>query len=126
MLGEQSVSDPTGRTCIVSLVNAHHRPFRLKMKSKQGKHAIIRGDEWGGPAFGAGPDVALNTEDGTFCQPKSFEMDTKAESEAGLPPIKFKYDKTILSGITDKQSYDEIIGGRQFDAEEVEVYALDG
>ncbi len=77
MLGEQSASDPSaGRTCIVSLVNAHHRPFRLKMKSKQGKHAIIRGDEWGGPAFGAGPDVALSTEDGTFCQPKSFEMDT--------------------------------------------------
>ncbi len=94
------IADPSRRTCIVSLVNAHGRPCRLKLKTVREQYAIHR-NESGGPCFGSGYDVALLAIRDNSCNPHSFELDTEAESAAGLSPLPFAYDKTLLSGVDD-------------------------
>ncbi len=114
------IADPSGRTCIVSLVNAHDRPFRLKLKAGKEMYAIYRYQS-GGPCFGYGFDVGLLLEGCSCCFPSSFQLDTEAESKADLPPLPFAYDKTLLLGVVDGKwkaySY--------FFLTEMECYTLD-
>ncbi len=115
-----AVADPSGRTCIVSLINAHDRPFRLKQQKGSLEYAISR-DENDGPCFGGGYDVAIWTEDGTYCFSRSFVLDVEAESEAGLPPLLFAYDKTLLSGVGDGEGEARSC----FSLAELECFTLD-
>ncbi len=102
------IADPSGRICIVSLVNAHDRPFRLQLKVGQEQFASCASTTYG-PYFGRGWDIAVWPPiygDLSYCQPESFELDETAEREAGLPPLPFKYDKTLLSGVDDGKDRD--------------------
>ncbi len=115
------IADPSGRTCIVSLVNANDRPFRLQLKAGQEHFAINRIGS-SGPRFGAGYDLGLLTQSGgNYYHPCSFELDTVAESDAGLPPLPFAYDKTLLSGVDDGEGKPASF----FSLAELECYTLD-
>ena len=58
-----------------------------------------------GPAFGTGADLLscwnkrLRAQIG-WCgsAPHSFELDQEAEAAAGLPPVDFEFDQTLLAG----------------------------
>ncbi len=89
-----AIADPSGRTCIVSLVNKHGRPCRLKLKNGEEKHAVSR-FAGTGPAFGRGSDVGLMRLE-NHCFPSSFELDAEAENQAGLPPLPFAYDNAAV------------------------------
>ncbi len=45
------IADPSGRTCIVSLINVHDRSFRLNLHEKEREHATHKGQA-DGPMFG--------------------------------------------------------------------------
>ncbi len=114
------VADPSRRTCIVSLVNAHGRPCRLLLKAGEEKYATIRyGSD--GPCFGRGFDVSIWEEEGSYCKPNSFELDAEAESDAGLPPLPCVYDKTLLSGVDSGKG----VSYNCFSFAELECYTLD-
>ncbi len=116
-----AIADPSCRTCIVSLVNKHDRPCRLQLKSGQEKYAVSRFESHG-PCFGRGHDVAIWVdEDGSFGGPDIFELDTVAESEAGLPLLPFAYGKTLLSGVDDGKE----LAYSCFCIAELECYTLD-
>ncbi len=116
------IPDPSARSCILSLVNAHDRSFRLRLKAGQEKFAAYKSKKCG-PSFGCGGDVGVWALAGgeSFCDPKSFELDQEAEEEAGLPELEFAYDKSLLSGIDDGE------GNKlsQFEIDELECYTLD-
>lgn len=113
------IADPSCRTCIVSLVNAHNRPFRLRLRSDKKEYAVYA-EEDDGPGFGAGCDVGLFLHEGSYCYPASFELDQEAEQKAGLQPLPFAYDKTLLSGVDDGKDRD----CSYFSLAEVECYTL--
>jgi len=48
-----------------------------------------------------------------FSTPSSFELDTAAESAAGLPPLPFSYNNTLLAGSS------------SFQLDECEMYTLE-
>ena len=118
--------DPSDRTFLFSLVNAHGRPAKLRLKGGESARAIhVKGSGYG-PGFGGGADVRLmwgqqsaNHAIGCFVHPRSFEIDQDAEAAADLPPIRFAYDKTLLAE-------DDGAGGVavSFAAEEIEAYQL--
>ncbi len=128
--------DSSRSTFIVSLVNKYARSFRLKLKAGQEPNAQIRearpwpknGGESAackngyGPAFGSsGNDMRLLVQGQSYCIPKSFELDAEAESKAGLPPLPFVYNNTLLSGVDDGE-------GKKwnfFCIAELECYTLD-
>jgi hypothetical protein len=119
------VADPSGRTFLFSLVNAHGRAVKLRLKDGQHNNAIkLNGATWG-PGFGGGADKRLmryraaNENDGCLAAPASFELDQESERAAGLPPIPFVYDNTLLAG--DRGGF--MFGGC-FAAAEIEVYQL--
>ncbi len=114
------IADLLRRTRIVSLVNAHSCPCRLKLKAGEEKYAICRYGS-SGPGFGAGFDVALLTQTGgNYCCPESFKLDAEAESEADLPPLPFAYDTTLLSGVDDGKGQK----WNYFSLAELECYTL--
>ncbi len=116
-------ADPSGRTCIVSLVNAHHRPLRLQLKAGAESHAAYK-TKSRGPCFGAkvsDVDIMVPGSAQNYCMPESFELDEAAEREAGLPPLPFKYDKTLLSGVDDGKGRN----WSKFSLAELECYTLD-
>ncbi len=121
------IADPSGRTCIVSLVNKGSpgeqpvtRPFRLRLKKDREQYAAYQNAS-NGPCFGDGCDIALMTQGQSSCSPFSFELDAEAESKAGLPPLPFAYDKTLLSGVDDGRDQ----SGSRFSLAEMECYTLD-
>ncbi len=115
------IADPSRRTCIVSLVNKHNRPFRLKLTASQEKYAISRNGS-SGPRFGDGYDVGLLSHRGrNYCAPKSFELDAEAERKAGLPPLPFEYDEALLPGADDGKG----VWSSDFSLAELECYTLD-
>ena len=120
----KNVSDPSGRTFLFSLVNAHGRPVKLRLMDNHRSEAFLL-NEGGGLDFGGGADLCLmqqgrpaNSKEGCYVCPDSFELDHAAESAAGLPPIPFDYDKTLLAGDGQEEEYVE------FAAAEVEMYQL--
>lgn len=95
------LSDPSGRTCLLSLINAHARPCKLRLRA--GAAALWHREC--GLTFGAGNDLSLglcalpNTPKGCSATPSaSFELDADCESRAGLAPFAFPYDHTLLAG----------------------------
>ncbi len=114
------VADPSGRTCIVSLLNKHGRPFRLKLKSGQEPNAVYKYDACG-PCFGdGGGEVAVFAEKRCSCLPGTFELDAEAERKAGLPSLPFAYDRTLLSGVDEAGQSQHF-----FELAELECYTLD-
>jgi hypothetical protein len=120
------VADPSGRTCLFSLVNAHGRPVKLRLKAAHRKKALSMKGGGCGPGFGGAADlrlmrlgIAANQPRGCVTQPNSFELDQEAEAAAGLPSIPFVHDKKLLGSAHD-QSGDRAF----FDAAEIEVYQL--
>ncbi len=113
-------ADPSGRTFIVSLVNKSNRPFRLNLKKGSEQYAISR-DESDGPCFGGGHDLALLVMASSYCNSRSFELDAEAESLAGLPPLPFAYDKTLLPGVDSGKG----VTYNCFSLAELECYTLD-
>ena len=121
----KNVSDPSGRTFLFSLINTHGRPVKLRLKDGDCTFALCLHGGWG-PGFGGGADLCLmqqgrpaNSNNGCCVYPESFELDHAAESAAGLPPIPFAYDKTLLAG-GDGQEEEYV----EFAAAEVEMYQL--
>ncbi len=116
------VADPSRRTCIVSLVNAHGRPCRLQLKAGEEKHACYKSENCG-PCFGQGGlDLALMAQSQSYCySPSTFELDEKAESDAGLPPLDVKLNKMLLSGVNDTRKQKPL----RFSLAELECYTLD-
>jgi len=118
------VADPSGRTFLFSLVNAHGRPVKLRLKAGHHDKALYLNG--GGPGFGGGSDLRLmsrgrpaNKEDGCSVFPYSYELDRAAEAAAGLPPIPFAHDNTLLVG-DDGQGHRLV----EFAAAEIEMYQL--
>ena len=131
------IGDRTGRTFLFSLSNLHGRAVKLRLKDGERANALrVRCGEVG-PGFGAGADLRLmfdkaaNLTGGCYTQPHSFEIDHEAERVAGLPPVQFKYNETLLSGVArtvgansqrptlvDRDSWSE------FAAVEIEVYQM--
>ena len=79
-----------------------------------------------GPAFGAGADLLFCWNKRLKAQicwcgsaPHSFELDQEAEAAAGLPPVDFEVDQTLLAG-DDGQGRSFV----SFAAEEIEAYQL--
>ncbi len=95
------------RPLIVSLTNAHRRPFRLQLRAGQEQHATQTHLAHGARFGFEGNEVALMSgaysHDSGFCSTNtcSFELDAEAERKADLPPLSFAYDKTLLSGVDD-------------------------
>ena len=116
------VADPSGRTFLFSLVNAHGRAVKLRLADGQHHSALnLTGAAWG-PGFGADlrlmREKAANESNGCYASPYSFELDEDSERAAGLPPIPFAYDKALLAG--DGSG----CFGTFFAAAEIEVYEL--
>ena len=117
--------DPSGRTFLFSLVNAHGRAVKLRLKADQRAKALYLGGVGSGPGFGFGADLhliwpsAANHSGGCLAVPSSFELDHETEAAAGLAPIAFAYDKTLLAG-NRGEGYDSAL----FAAAEIEVYQL--
>jgi hypothetical protein len=118
------VADPSGRTFLFSLVNAHGRAVKLRLRDGHQRSALnLDGAAWG-PGFGHAADLLLmsrkaaNERGGCFSFPYSFEFDGDSERAAGLPPIPFAYDEKLLAG--DRVGY----YGGYFAAAEIEVYQL--
>ena len=122
---DEHVADPSGRTFLFSLVNAHGRAAKLRLKAGQHRYAInLNGAAWG-PGFGSGTDLRLmlgkaaNQSGGCCTYPLSFELDGGSERAAGLPPIHFAYGTTLLAGDNGKRR-----SWANFAAAEIEVYQL--
>ncbi len=114
------IADPSGRTCIVSLVNAYGRSCRLNLK--QGYNAFAAYKNGYGPAFGSnGYDLRL-MQGQSYSYPTSFELDAEAESNAGLPLLPFAYDKTLLSGVNVNSCHQQ---HSNFTPAEIECYTLE-
>jgi hypothetical protein len=126
----QDLPDPSGQTCIVSLVNEYKRPFRLRLQN--GAHpdgVVCRTID--GVSFGSHDGfVGLNFSSisGECCRmhfelAPNFQLDAEAEKLAGLPVLPFSLDVSLLSGLPLPTS------GRQlqfsFKLGEVECYAID-
>ncbi len=115
------IADPSRRTCIVSLINAHDRPFRLKLKESAESRVVSRPTTKGsGLTFG--DDLKLMSSSGYSCRAAFFQLDDQAECDAGLPPLLCQYDKTLLSGVDDKKD----VKRSTFTVDEVECYTFDG
>ena len=118
------VGDSSGRTCLFSLVNAHGRPVRLRLSARHG-HRALHVSQASGPGFGVGADLLLmedapaDQRDSCYARAHSFELDQRAEAAAGLPPVAFAYDSTLLAG--GRKDRD---GNAHFAAREIECYAL--
>jgi hypothetical protein len=126
------MADPSGRTFLFSLVNAHGRAVKLRLKADHRDKAFIMSGGAYGPAFGCGADLflmrgaAADKPRGCLTCPSSFELDQEAEAAAGLPPIPFAYDQTLLAG-DDDGNHDNNSDGEDyvsFAAAEIEVYQL--
>jgi hypothetical protein len=119
-----SVADPSGRTFLFSLENAHGRAVRLRLKRGDQRYAINLNGAASGPGFGYYADLRLmagglaDKQCGCCTHPSSFELDGESERATGLPPILFAYDKALLAG--------DGKGTRwvYFAAAEIEVYQL--
>ncbi len=74
------VADPSGRICIVSLVNKQNRPFRLKLKANHKSNALSKANE-SFPCFGREDVSVMESGKRDSCEPNSFELDTEAESK---------------------------------------------
>lgn len=121
------MADPTGRTFLFSIVNAHDRVVKLRLKADHRDKALNFSGSGFGPGFGDGADLLLMWDEvadepgGCYTQPESFELDEDSERAAGLPPVPFSYDETLLAGVGDE------CDGRSrayFAAAEIEVYQL--
>ncbi len=106
----------------LSLVNAHDRPFRLRLKAGEEKFAAYTSKKCG-PSFGCGGDVGVWALAGgeSFYDPKSFELGQEAKEQAGLFQLEFVYDKSLLSAMDDGEGNTM----SQFVIEEMECYTLD-
>lgn len=119
------LSDPSSRTFLFSLVNAHGRAVKLRLKDDHRDQALKLCGSSSGPCFGKKDDLCLmrrkaaHEPQGCNTKPASFELDLEAETTAGLPPIPFAYDKTLLAGDDGKGK-----GHVCFAAAEIEVYQL--
>ena len=115
-----------GHTFLFSLVNAHGRPVKLRLKAgERGKALSMKGSGYG-PGFSGGADVRLmwgqlaaNQPQGCLVKPHSFEVDPEAEREMAAQPLPAGYDRTLLAG-------DDGAGGPgvHFAAAEIEVYQV--
>ncbi len=88
-------------TCIVSLVNAHGRPCTLRVKFDRDQSVfdqLAKGPCEGGFGKDLKLDVAADSWEKYSCQPDAFEIDHEAERQAGLPPLPYVYDDTLLLG----------------------------
>ena len=118
--------DPSGRTFLFSLVNAHGRVVKLRLKDSQHHFALNLNGAHCGPGFGSGADLRLMRKEandrghGCHAYPMSFELDGDLERAVGLPPIPFAYDKALLAGDDGKGSRSWV----EFAAAEIEVYQL--
>lgn len=129
------MADPSGRTFLFSLTNAHGQAVKLRLKADHRDKALnLNGDDHG-PGFGRGADLCLirgaaaDVSGACDTEPGSFELDREAESAAGLPPIPFAYDKTLLAGVYDNSDDDDEAEEEAYDyvsfaAAEIEVYQL--
>lgn len=118
-----NISDPSGRTCLFSLVNTHDRPVRLRLQSPERDRAIFAVPVTG-PIFGSGMsllhgDMATGPVVSTSF-PGSFELDQEAERAAGLPRIPFALDNDLLAASHNPEKPISTL----FDAAEIECYAL--
>ena len=131
-----SGQDSSGRTFLFSLENAHGRAVKLRLKNRvvpAGNGPVFHSALFfpsanHGPSFGYGELALLQPRspyDATMSSSTAqsvqiaFELDHEAERAAGLPPIPFPYNWTLLAG-ADDQSGDRAF----FDAAEIEVYQL--
>jgi len=118
------VADPSGRTFLFSLVNAHGRAVKLRLKPGEQKSAIGCYGAAHGPIFGGAVDLRLmwcaaaDQPMGCLSRPLNscFEIDQQTEAEAGRPPIPFRYGRSLLAGGERKKPF--------FAAAEIEVYQL--
>jgi hypothetical protein len=115
------VADPSGRTFLFSLTNAHGRAVKLRLKNSERSRAlnIARGPF--GPGFGGGADLRLMCgkaaarSRGCYSDPTqpAFEIDNDSDvglggdgdgaagvsAGSGLPqPVDFAYDESLLAG----------------------------
>jgi len=118
------VADPSSRTFLFSLANAHGRPVKLRLKEDQRDKALAVNGSGYGPSFGHndlwlifGSSAIL--PHGCYVQPESFDLDHGAEAAAGLLPIPFEYDEKLLAG-DDGADQAHVY----FAAAEIEVYQL--
>jgi hypothetical protein len=119
--------DQSGRTFLFSLANAHGRAVKLRLKNReapaQGYHSALSFYSAGnGPGFGNGELSLLHSYSGNSTIQSvqiAYELDHEAESAAGLPPIPFPYNWTLLAGDDGKQQTQI-----SFAAAEIEVYQL--
>jgi hypothetical protein len=101
---------------------------KLRLKAAHRKKALSMKGGGCGPGFGGGADVRLMSnkaaDEPRSCIARhdygSFELDREAESAAGLPPIDFAYDKTLLAG----GAVEIVNNWPHFAAAEIEVYQL--
>ena len=119
-----AVADPSGRTFLFSLANAHGRSVKLRLKPCEHRFALNFEKVGSGPCFGSGDlhlmwGEAADGPHGCFAQPNSFDLDHEAEAAAGLPAIPFPYDQTLLAGDAGRHER-----GVVFAAAEIEVYEL--
>ena len=131
------VADPSGRTFLFSLVNAHGRAVKLRLQDDALDKALNFEKAGSGPCFGFA-DLDLMRHGtalghGCLAYPKSFELDHKAEAQAGLSPIPFQYDASLLSGNRIRAVISRMhmrsrayrsLDDRCFAAAEIEVYQL--
>jgi hypothetical protein len=109
--------DPSQRTFLFSLRNAHGRAFRLRLSSDAG---AVAGVSTCGALLGLGHDLAVafrkpaDQDDGCWAVPHSYQLDTEKEVQDGQPPLSFAYDDKTLGGAP------------SFAAAEVECFALEG
>ena len=113
-----AVADPSGRTFLFSLTNAHGRAVKLRLKDSERSRAlnIARGPF--GPGFGGGADLRLMCgkaaarSRGCYSDPTqpAFELDPDSDVGRGNdgdgvsaaagppPPVDLAYDKSLLAG----------------------------
>ncbi len=123
------IKDASRRTCIVSLLNAHRRPFRLCLTSGEHPNGVVGrsadGDIWFGDEL---DHVCLNEASVKDCcsyqgSPHTFELDQAAERAAGLPALAFRYDSSLLSGMQSEVSRGGV-ATTLFGIDEIECYEI--
>ncbi len=92
--------DESKHTCVVSLVNEHGRPCRLKLPPMA---YTLMGRAGSGLMSERDGRIALAND----YQPALIALDAEAESLAGLPPLPFPYHSTLLAG-SERRSIEEI------------------
>ncbi len=126
---KEVVHDPSGHTCIVSLVNQHGRPYRLRTQPSKDDKTLRRNDH--GLSFSIAGDFATIHLHGGRCQgslmfsnPSIFTLDAGAALVAGQPPLPLPAlnNAALLTGINTKVKAGSLC---IFDVSEVEVYTLD-